>query len=77
MKSLVITSCTAKKKYDSEIKTECRAIDMYQGAQHLLIKEGYLNYCNNYNNLDMIIISAGYGIIKPDTLIHSYNTLNQ
>ena len=60
MRSLVITSCTAKKKYDYQDKMECPAIDMYQGAQHLLIKEGYLDYQKYYDNLDMIIISAGY-----------------
>lgn len=74
MKILVITSCTAKKKYEYTDKTICPAIEMYQGAQHLLIKEGYLNYLKFYDNLDMIIISAGYGVIKPDTPIHSYNT---
>lgn len=74
MRALIITSCTAKKRYEYTDKTKCFAIDMYQGAQHLLIKEGYLNYLNYYNNLDMIIISAGYGILNPNDMISSYNT---
>lgn len=100
MKTLVISSCTAKKKYKhinqliesdfintSTLKEKeenlkyisCIAKEMYIGNQHLSVVNG-IESLRNYlseDKIDFYIISAGYGLIKEDTIIAPYNVTFQ
>ena len=52
------------------------AIDMYEGDHHVRIKEGLEILGNKFINklsIDLCIISAGYGMVKSDTIIYPYN----
>lgn len=52
-----------------------KACDMYIGAQHINLMEGYnlLKLALKYNSLDLYILSAGYGVIPFDKIIVPYN----
>ena len=70
-KVLVITECTkAKKGYTSEVSA--RAEDMYQGK----IFEAAKDFANT-KKFDYVIISAKYGLLKPDDVIEGYEKVLQ
>jgi hypothetical protein len=74
MKIMVVTSCTASKKYTIPDKTyQLKAIDMYQGS-FLPVKKGTLRFQEEFgkDSLDLVIISAGYGVLDQDDLIIPY-----
>lgn len=64
-KTLVITSC-CKKKNDSELKL--KASERYKGQMFKATK----TFAKN-NQYHLLIISAKYGLLKPDDKINNYN----
>ena len=63
---LVVTECTKDKKgYDS--KTRTKAEDMYQGQLFRAVK----NFVRA-RKFDYLIISAKYGLLRPDEVIEGY-----
>jgi len=63
---LVITECTkAKKGYDPKIRA--KAEDMYQGQLFKAVK----NFVNT-RGFDYVIVSAKYGLLRPDETIEGY-----
>ena len=65
-KVLVITECTKEKKgYDQAVRA--KAEDMYQGKLFKAVKEFV-----KAKRFDYVIISAKYGLLKPDQLIEGY-----
>ncbi len=97
MKILVVSSCTARKKYihehqlseqdfsdpvlrkkrEKELKGfGVSALDMYEGDHHMRVKEGLEilgDYARENFEIELAIISAGYGWIKADTIIYPYD----
>jgi hypothetical protein len=63
---LVISSCTKRKKAE-----KTRAVDLYQGVQHLLVKKG-VSLLREQNTVDWYIISAKYGLISEHRIITPY-----
>jgi len=53
----------------------CMASDMYTGQQHLYMMEGLQALRKNLpdNQIDLYILSAGYGLIPEDKIIAPYN----
>jgi hypothetical protein len=52
----------------------CPAVDLYTGVQHLRLMEGVKllrESCPN-NTIDVVIVSAGYGLISEETIIAPY-----
>lgn len=68
-KYLLILSCGRKKCYCPD---PLPAIDRYIGGYyrtiHKLMREGQFP-----DNMDMLILSAKYGLIQPETLIENYD----
>lgn len=66
---LLVTSCSERKRIDSGLMP---AIKRYNGINFLIInkakREGYFP-----KNLDIIILSAKYGLIESETQIENYN----
>jgi hypothetical protein len=64
----LIISCSKKK---NRMPKKCRAIDIYTGINYKTIKK--LKRENKLlKNIDILIISAKYGLIHPDSLINTY-----
>jgi hypothetical protein len=65
-KVLVITECTKEKLgYDSSVKVPAK--QMYQGRLFKAVR----NYCEKMG-FDYVIISAKYGLLRPDDVIEGY-----
>ncbi len=68
---LLIISCSKRKKRASGLLP---AMERYDGISYLILKKakrkGYLP-----KNLDLLIISAKYGLIEADSLIEDYDLL--
>lgn len=66
---LLIVACSQRKRSSSDLLP---AIERYDGVNFRVIKkaqrEGYWPH-----NLDMLILSAKYGLIRTDTLIKDYD----
>jgi len=69
LRFLLIISCSGRKD-----KTEGRisAIDRYDGVYYKVIKK-LRREDKLPENLDIVIISAKYGFLKPDDLIENYD----
>jgi len=64
----------SKTKYLKVFCSEsCRAIDMYQGQQHKMIIEG-IQILKKYIDVDLFIISAGFGLLHQDEIIPCYES---
>lgn len=86
MKLLIITSCTSKKSlpaildmddiiYGKDHHIKKKAEDLYTGSQHVNLMAGinsFREFYQNRHSIDLRIISAGFGIIKGDDEIPSY-----
>jgi len=69
MKFLLIVSCSGKK---NKTKKKIPAIKRYEGVYYKVINK--LKRENKFpSNLDIIIISAKYGFLKPNDLIENYD----
>lgn len=66
MKSLIIISCSSRKK---ESSGKVKAWDLYDGIFYRMLKKNNVDF----NKFDIFIISAKYGLITPDTLIEYYD----
>lgn len=64
-KTLIITSCSKKK---NEIKTILKASERYIGQMFKATKK-----FAETNQYDLLIISAKYGLLKPESKIDNYN----
>lgn len=64
-KTLVITSCCKKK---NEVNLKLKASERYIGQMFRATK----NFADN-NQYDLLIISAKYGLLKPEDKIDNYN----
>jgi hypothetical protein len=66
---LLVVACSQRKRADSELLP---AIERYDGVNFRVIRkakrEGYWS-----ENLDMLILSAKYGLLKPDVMIGNYD----
>ena len=65
---LVVTSCTQSKQ-DRAMKAQ----SMYVGMQHAKLMVGVLHARSRGIDVDLRIISAGYGLISGDKRIEPYN----
>ncbi len=70
MKTLVITSCTSRKR-----DYKAPASEMYTGQQHQRLMEGLkqLRTCYGKSTIDLAIISAKYGLLSENKVIAPYN----
>lgn len=64
-KTLIITSCSKKK---NEIKSILKASERYIGQMFKATKK-----FAEINQYDLLIISAKYGLLKPESKIDNYN----
>jgi len=64
-KTLVITSCSKTKK---KIRKKIKAIERYKGQMFCMTVK-----FANQNNYDILILSAKYGVLKPNDKIGYYN----
>lgn len=75
MKILVVASCTKSKKYSEPDQTyRTKAIDMY-GGSFLPIKRSVETFqrFQGDSSLDLVIVSAGYGVLRQNDLILPYD----
>ena len=67
---LLIVACSQRKRSDPGLLP---AIERYDGVNFRVLRkarrEGYWP-----ENLDVLILSAKYGLLKPDTLIEDYDS---
>lgn len=68
MKDLIIISCSSLKK---ELEGEVNAWDLYDGVVYRLLKKNHINF----NQYDIVIVSAKYGVIFPNSSIEYYDQL--
>ncbi|MFB6200143.1 MAG: DUF6884 domain-containing protein [Candidatus Nanohaloarchaea archaeon] len=68
-KTLLIQSCSATK---NEVEGQVPAIDLYDGYFFRIIKKARRDFGLN-KNLDMLILSAKHGIVRPDEEISHYD----
>lgn len=67
---LLILSCSAKKAENTELLP---AIDRYSGVLFSVLKKALRENPNLSNKLQILIVSAKYGLIRADTKIPDYN----
>lgn len=70
-KSLLIIGCSHKK-----IRNEClvSAWDLYDGINYRILKKLSKNL-KLPNNIDILILSAKYGFLKPNSMIEYYDQI--
>lgn len=81
MSILIVSSCTSSKKYNEECLVKnglesvlCTARDMYKGEQHVCVIKG-IDYLREHikEEIDLKIVSAGYGLINENEIIKPYD----
>lgn len=65
-KDLIIISCSGRKK---EVEGKVKAWDLYDGIFYRMLKKNKVDF----DKFDIIIISAKYGLILPETEIEYYD----
>lgn len=65
MAKIALIGCTSRKQDYS-----CPAIEMYTKSNYFNLK---LDYCKKINVDKIFILSAKYGLLKPNTIIEPYN----
>src|SRR5689334_19310566 len=72
---LVLSTCTAKKIATGIARVP--AEELYDGQQHRHLMRGvelYRAAAQPYGELELKIVSAGYGVVAGDELLHGYDS---
>ena len=68
-KYLLILGCSNRK---NPIQTKVKPLDLYDGVNYRVLKK-FFRKCGKPKNLEILIISAKYGLLKMDDMIEYYD----
>ena len=66
---LLILGCSNRK---NPVQTKVKPLDLYDGVNYRVLKKFFKKY-GNLKNLEILIISAKYGLLKMDDVIGYYD----